>query len=129
MSKIRFQTVTTDRQFEELKELAAKDGHRLDNNSLTPIVEIWRGDKRIGWFHILNQPVLMPCFCKETCSPRDFKEAAEALMHIHQYTSMSQRFPNGTTFMAIPPTPAIDEAIIEKLGFERIHREVWQATP
>jgi hypothetical protein len=124
---VTFRPVTTDQEFEEVKEFAATDGHTLtDYSPPFPIVTMWRGKKMFGYFHVINHPIFMPAFNKKLCSPRDFLEASKKITKWFKAISKSCRFPDGTAFMALPPQLTIDEHIVRKLGYEPIQREVWQ---
>lgn len=129
--QITFESVRTQEQFDALKDYVAVNDHvhRFDDHSILPAVTMRRGAKRIGYFQVLNQPIVMPSFHVNSCTPRDFVEASEQLKSIFQFNSMSDRFPNGTLFLGLPPQLMVDDALVGKLGGERIQRELWQFTP
>jgi hypothetical protein len=128
--QIKFELVRTKEQFDSLKDFASSDlVHRFDDHSLLPAITLSRAGKQFGWFQVLNQPIVMPSFHTELCSPRDFRDATEQMKAIYQFTSMSERFPNGTVWMAIPPSPMVDENLLRNMGFSDEKRNLWQATP
>jgi hypothetical protein len=128
--QITFENVRTQEQFDKLKQFAASDGvHRFDEHSIMPAVTMSRGSRMFGWIQVLNAPVVMPSFHLNECSPRDFVEASQQLKAIYQFSSINERFPNGQMWMAIPPSPMVDEDKLVKLGFEDVKRQLWQAVP
>lgn len=124
--QITFENVTTQEQWDKLKEFAASDGHVLTDTSLLPVVTMKRGNKMFGYFHVHKHPIIMPAFNRKECSPRDFKDAVEQVSATMRLNSMDQRFPNGTAFIAFDDNPAISEDIIARLGFKNINRHIWQ---
>lgn len=126
---IKFESVTTQQQFDELKTFAASDGHVVTDHSIFPIFTMRRSERLFGYFHVINHPIILPAFHVTNCERHDFKEAVEKATAWRQLSSISEQFPNGTCFIALPPEPVIDENLIEKLGYEDIKRKLWQATP
>jgi hypothetical protein len=127
---IKFQCVTTQQQFDDLKKYAETDGyHKVDDSSLLPIVTMSRGDRQFGYFHVNTHPILSFAFHLELCEPADFKEAAQQVTAIYQHNSMSERFPNGTCFIALDENPKISKDLIQKLGYRCLNRVLWQNTP
>lgn len=131
MKPIEFETVTTKEQFENLKEFASSDGHILtDTSPAQPvIVTMSRNGKMFGYYHVHAYPIIMPAFHREHCSPRDFRDAVDNVSASLRLGSMSERFPNGTAFIALNKEPNIDTELIEKLGFVDIDRNIWQQQP
>lgn len=127
MEEVTFRNITTAGEFEEIKRFAStiKD-HVIDEHSLLPIITMHRGDKMFGYFQIYNHPVIVPSWNPDLTTPRDFRDSVEQISGWQRLNSMSQRFPNGTMFIAINSSPAINADTIEKLGFKDIDRHLFQ---
>src|SRR5437588_25214 len=98
--EVTFKPVVTEQEFEEVKEFAATDGHKLtDCSPPFPIITMWRGDKLFGYLHVIDHPIVMPCFNKKLCKPRDFLEACQKVTQWLKGASRSRRFPQGTAFI------------------------------
>jgi hypothetical protein len=102
--------------------------HNIENGIL-PIYTINKGDNMVGYFQALTHPIICPAFHPRACSPRDFKEACEAIKNWRYLNSISQQFPNGTCLIAADNNPKIDPEIIKKLGFKNLNMQIHQATP
>ncbi len=128
---LRFQQVRTQEQFDEVKDFAEGFQHIIDEKTALPIVTVGRKNKGMfGYYHVLQHPVISFAFhtSPEICSPRDFKDMVEAVKYHSFQGSMSQQFPNGACFAALPNHPIISSGVIEKMGFKNREMTIWQAT-
>ena len=129
--RLRFEKVETTEQFEALKAFAATMDHTLDDTSRTPIVSVFRGDKQIGYFHVVKVPMVSPSFHTDPaiCTPRDTIEFIETLRAHMCLNSLGGRTPNGECIAILPDPPAsgFTPEILSKLGFVDLKQRLWQA--
>lgn len=125
---LKFETVRTQKQFDDLKKFATSFDHVVDDTTLLPLITVSRGDKMFAYYTVLNYPVVFPSFHTELCTPRDFVDSVNTVKHHHMLSSMNERFPNGTFFVALSANKlAIDRSYIPKLGLKNLEMEIHQA--
>lgn len=126
---IKFGLVRTEEAFQSLMKFAESFDHKVGRDSLLPIWTIERGDQTIGYFNVLFYPVIAPAMHPRLTSPRDFYEAIYAVRSHFCMNSISEKFPNGTCFFALPTEEIVPDSIFEKCGFRNTHKELWQCIP
>lgn len=129
MDQIKFGLIRTVKEFEALKAYAKSFGHVVDDRSITPIYTIHRGDKQIGYFNLILQPIVCPSFHTELCTHRDFYDSVQYAKNHFCMNSIDDRFPNGTCFLALPRELAIKKDVVERMGFADTKTQLWQAIP
>jgi hypothetical protein len=123
---LKFEKVDTQEKLEAWKKFAAEFGHDQDNPYM-PIVTVSEGGEMFGYWSTLAFPVLMPAFHTDKTTPRRFVEMVKAISNASQISSLSYpQHPNGACFAALESSPAIDESIIRKLGFEDTGLKLWR---
>lgn len=102
---LRFGVVNTQEDLDKVGAFASSFDHKVDNFSTFPVITISRGDRLFSYYSVLRQPIIMPAFHTDpkVCSPRDFKDAFEAIRnHVFQSSLNPNSYPNGVCFFALP---------------------------
>jgi hypothetical protein len=127
MDKVTFQQVRTEEEFEQVKRFAATFQHVIGGPEAQPLVMMFRGDKMFGYFHILQRPCISFAFHPDVTTPRDFKEAGDAIRSWQQLNSITPATPNGVCYALLPEHPVISPEIIRKMGFEDREMKLYTA--
>lgn len=128
---LRFKIVETKEEFEALKVFAASFDHVIDDHSRLPIVNVLRGDRQIGYYQLVNIPMVAPSFHTDTaiCSRRDTFDFIQQVRSHRCLMSMGGRTPHGECVAILPEieSPTFTNEILEKLGFVDLHQKLWHA--
>lgn len=127
---LKFSQVNTPEAFEQWKKFASEFNHETDRPML-PIVTISNEKGIFADYTVFNYPVLFPAFHPDKTTPRLFKEAIDAVSHSACIASMSQSFPNGVAYAALPcgKKQAVESGMIYKVGYEPLGVELYQRIP
>lgn len=129
MTPIRFQSIQTKEDYEKWQTFAESFGH--SPNGTLPIFTMSRGDKMFGYYHPI-QNVIVPSYHSnpDVCTPRDFRESAEAVSNFHCLSSMSQQYPNGVINIAIDAErQSISDKMLSQMGFEDTGLKIYRRVP
>lgn len=129
---LRFGVVNTQEDLEKVGGFAASFDHEVTPFSTMPIVTISRGDCLFAYYNVIRQPIICPAFHSdpEVCSPRDFKDAFDAIRnHVFQSSMNPNTYPNGTMFMALPAhtKEKYGEKQMQELGLNTNGTVLYQA--
>lgn len=132
MENLRFGAVNTQEDLEKVGGFAASFDHKVNEYSTFPIVTISRGDRLFAYYNVIRQPVICPAFHTDPsiCSPRDFKDAFDAIRnHVLQSSLNPNTYPHGTMFMALPwqTKEKYGEEQMRKLGLDTNGTVLYQA--
>jgi hypothetical protein len=126
---IKFGLVRNEIEFQSLAAFAATFNHHIGPDSIMPIYTIERGQQMLGYFNVLTYPIVAPALHPSLTTPRDFYEVIQILKNHFCLTSISEKFPNGTGFMAVPTDGIVEDSVFERSGFRNTKKEIWQAIP
>lgn len=127
---IKFGMIRTEEGFKSLMQFAESFDHKVGPDSILPIYTIERGQHLIGYYNLLLLPIVCPALHPKICTPRDFHNTLQAAKSHFCLSSISEKFPNGTCFMAIPAKATAEmNGAMEHSGFVNTKKELWQAIP
>lgn len=126
---IKFGLIQNKIEFDSLAAFAASFDHHVGPDSILPIYTIERGEHMIGYFNVLTYPIVAPALHPRLTTPRDFYEVIQILKNHFCLNSISDKFRNGTGFMAVPTDEVIKDNVFERCGFKNTKKEIWQAIP
>ena len=128
--QIKFGMVRTAAELEELKVFAKTFNHKVGRDSIMPIYTGRCGDKLIGYFNLILYPIVCPAIHPVECSQRAFFDCIEYLKHHFCLESISDQFPFGMCFLALPQDMPINKKeAVERCGFRNTKKEIWQCIP
>ncbi len=129
---LKFELVDTREKFEELKVFAATFNHEVDDTARLPIISVSRGTRQIGYFHVVNVPMIWPAFHTDPaiCSPRDTMDFVETVKNYQFLTSLGGRTPNGESHALLPEDLSgggFTPEGLSKLGYTDLKQKLWHA--
>lgn len=134
MNNLVFSKVETEEQFSQWREFAASFEHDIPN-AILPIVNVSRREndgklRQFGYYTLLNQSVVLPCYHPKHCSPRDFHDMTAAFSNTQCLSSISPQFPNGCSVVGLVTNGLpVGRNLVAKLGYENLGIELHRRIP
>jgi hypothetical protein len=127
--QLKFGVIRTHDELESLKRFAESFNHRVGDDTIHPIYTIDFGGRMIGYYNVIQYPIVCPAMHPKVCTPRNFVETMQSVKNHFFLTSINGQFPHGTCLLAVPRELPIPRRALEKSGFQDTKMELWQAIP
>lgn len=123
---INFERIRTPEQFERLQAFAKTFNHEVTaSHALAPLIVVKRGEKWIGFFQIVNSPVVFSAWHNDECEPRDFLESMRALQGWAKMEASLNNTEFGYAAVSIG-NQAFSPEIMQKVGMNRMFFELYE---
>jgi len=127
---LKFGLIKTEEEFKELQRFAQSFDHEVGRDAIPPIFTIERGEHMVGYYNVIQHPIVCPAMNPAVTTPREFFETLMFLKNHYCLNSINGKFPHGMGLMAVQTKlPQHLKNAFERAGFRNTKKEIWQALP